>query len=309
MRKTRASIERLNLPSRDNHKLKPSPLRFRDGGQWRIEIPSCEGPRVFREVIDAAEDWGVPVHRISQGSGIMLLPDKEIREMVNIGAEQRIEVCLFVGPRATFETGGQAASPAGKVIGLQHRGADQLVYAVEDVRHACGLGIRSVLVADVGLIWILGEMKKKGELPKNLVLKSSVTLPAPNPATGRIYERLGINTLNISTDLTPAQIGAIRQAVKVPIDIYIEVPDNFGGFVRYYEMSTIVEVASPVYLKFGLRNAPDIYPSGGHVEQTAVILARERVRRARIALDMLARYAPKATMSPLGSKDLGIPEV
>ena len=97
--------------------------------------------------------------------------------------------------------------------------------------------------------------------------------------------------------------------MKVPIDIYIEVPDNFGGFVRYYEMPTIVEVAAPLYLKFGLRNAPDIYPSGGHMEQTAINLARERVRRARIALDMLARYAPKAKMSPLGSKDLGIPEV
>ena len=309
MRKTRASLERLNLPARDNHTLKPSPLRFPDGGQWRIEIPSCEAPRVFREVIDAADDWGVPVHRISQGSGITLLVDKEIREMVRIRADKRIEVCLFVGPRATFETEAQTASTAGKVIGLQHRGADQLVYAVEDVRHACDLGIRSVLVADVGLIWILGEMKKKGELPKNLVLKSSVTLPAPNPATGRIYERLGINTLNISTDLTPAQIGAIRQAVKIPFDIYIEVPDNFGGFVRYYEMPTIVEVAAPLYLKFGLRNAPDIYPSGGHMEQTAINLARERVRRARIALDILARYAPKAKMSPLGSKDLGIPEV
>ena len=251
----------------------------------------------------------MPVHRISQGSGITLLVDKEIREMVRIGADKRIEVCLFVGPRATFETEAQTPSTAGKVIGLQHRGADQLVYAVEDVRHACDLGIRSVLVADVGLIWILGEMKKKGELPKNLVLKSSVTLPAPNPATGRIYERLGINTLNISTDLTPAQIGAIRQAVKIPIDIYIEVPDNFGGFVRYYEMPTIVEVAAPLYLKFGLRNAPDIYPSGGHMEQTAINLARERVRRARIALDILARYAPKAKMSPLGSKDFGIPEV
>lgn len=309
MRKTRASLERLNLPSQDNYKLKPSPLRFRDGGQWRIEIPSCEGPRVFREVIDASEDWGVPIHRISQGSGITLLPDKEIREMANIGAEHGIEVCLFVGPRATFETGAQTVSTAGKVIGLQHRGADQLVYAVEDVKHACDLGIRSVLVADVGLIWILAEMKKKGELPKRLILKSSVTLPAPNPATGRIYERLGINTLNVSTDLSPAQIGAIRQAVKVPIDIYIEVPDNFGGFVRYFEMPKIVEVASPIYLKFGLRNAPDIYPSGGHIEQTAINLARERVRRARIALDILTRYAPKATMSPLGSRDLGIPEI
>ena len=62
------------------------------------------------------------------------------------------------------------------MIGLQHRGADQLVYAIEDVRRACDLGIRSVLPADLGLIWVLNEMKKKGELPKNLVIKSSVTL-------------------------------------------------------------------------------------------------------------------------------------
>ena len=309
MKRNRQPWEKLQLPSRDNHELKPSSLRFRDGGQWRFEIPSCEGPRVFREVIAAAQDWAVPVHRISQGSGITLLVDKEIREMVRMGADQAIEVCLFVGPRATFETGAQTVSSAGKVIGLQHRGADQLAYAVDDVKHACDLGIRSVLVADIGLIWILAEMKKRAELPENLVLKSSVTLPAPNPATGKIFERLGVDTLNISTDLTPAQIGAIRQAVKVPIDLYIEVPDNFGGFVRYYEMPTIVEVAAPVYLKFGLRNAPDIYPSGTHIEPMAIHLARERVRRARIALDMLARRAPQAEMSPLGSKDLGIPEV
>jgi hypothetical protein len=37
-------------------------------------------------------------------------------------------------------------------------------------------------------------------------------------------------------------------------------------------------------------------------------MGRERVRRARIALDLLARYAPEAKMSPLGSADLGIPE-
>src|SRR5207253_10966684 len=112
-------------------------------------------------------------------------------EMAGIGKGERIEVCLFVGPRATFETGAQAASAAGKVIGLQHRGADQLVYAIEDVRRACDLGIRSVLPADLGLIWVLNEMKKKGELPKNLVIKSSVTLPAANPATARSVEVVG----------------------------------------------------------------------------------------------------------------------
>ena len=170
------------------------------------------------------------------------------------------------------------------------------------------MGIRSILHADLGLIWVLDEMKKKGELPRNLVIKSSVTLPAANPSTARIFERCGVTTMNIATDLSPAQIGAIRQAVDVPIDLYIEVPDNFGGFVRYYEMPQIIRVGAPVYFKFGLRNAPDIYPCGRHIEDLAVNMGRERVHRARIALDLLAQYAPEAKMSPLGSKDLGIPE-
>jgi hypothetical protein len=115
--------------------------------------------------------------------------------------------------------------------------------------------------------------------------------------------------MNIPTDLSPAQMGAIRQAVDIPIDIYIEVPDNFGGFVRYYEMPQIIQVAAPVYFKFGLRNSPDIYPSGLHLEDLAVKMARERLHRARIALDLLAEYGPEFKMSPLGSKDLGIPEI
>ena len=309
MTHTQQFLTKLGLASEDNHALEPRGKRFKDGGDYRFEIPSVEGPRVFREVLEAAKELEVPIHRISQGSGIMLLTDDEIREMARMGASQRIEVCLFVGPRAPFETGAQSVSTAGKVIGLQHRGADQLVYAVEDVRRACELGIRSVLPADLGLIWVLNEMKVAGELPKNLIIKSSVTLPAANPATAKLFEKAGVNTMNIPTDLTPAQIGSIRQTVDIPIDLYIEVPDNFGGFVRYYEIPQILRVAAPVYLKFGLRNAPDIYPCGKHIEDLAAKMGRERVHRARIALDLIKQYAPEAKMSPLGSDDLGIPEL
>ena len=308
MKKTQQFLAKLKLPAQDNHALEPSKKRFADGGQYRLEIPSVEGPRVFREVLKAAKEYKVPVHRVSQGSGVLLQTRDEVAEMARIGHDERIEVCLFVGPRAGFETGAQVTAAAGKVIGQQHRGADQLVYAIEDVRRACDLGIRSILPADLGLIWVLNEMKAKGELPKNLVIKSSVSLPAANPATAQIFERCGVTTMNIATDLSPAQIGAIRQAVDVPIDLYIEVPDNFGGFVRYYEMPQIIRVGAPVYFKFGLRNAPDIYPSGYHIEDLACRMAHERLRRARIALDLLAQYAPEAKMSPLGSKDLGIPE-
>lgn len=308
MRKTQQILADLELPAGDNHALERTAREFPNGGQYRIEIPSVEGPRAFRQVVDAARELRVPVHRISQGSGILLLTTDEIREMVRIGADERIEVCLFIGPRATFETGAQAHTPAGKVIGLQHRGADQLAYAVEDVRRAVDLGIRSVLPADLGLIWVINEMKRRGDLPANLVVKSSVTLPAANPATARVFETAGVSTLNIPTDLSAAQIGAIRQAVTIPIDMYVEVPDEFGGFVRYYEIPQLLRVGAPMYLKVGLRNAPNIYPSGLHLEATAVALARERVRRARIALDLMDRLDVDARMSALGASDLGIPE-
>jgi len=60
-----------------------------------------------------------------------------------------------------------------------------------------------------------------------------------------------------------------------------------------------VRVCAPIYLKFGLRNAPNIYPAGTHLEATAIALTRERVRRARIGYDMLKRLDPDAIMSPL----------
>src|SRR5512140_3648106 len=81
----------------------PSERRSPDGAHYRIEIPSVEGPATLRAVLEQADRLGVTVHRISQGSGMMLLTADEIREMAAIGADHRIEVCLFVGPRAPWE--------------------------------------------------------------------------------------------------------------------------------------------------------------------------------------------------------------
>jgi hypothetical protein len=112
---------------------------------------------------------------------------------------------------------------------------------------------------------------------------------------------------NVPTDLSLPHLAAIRQAVTLPLDIYVEAPDDFGGFVRYYEAPEMVRVAAPIYVKLGVRNAPNIYPSGAHVEPAAIALARERVHRAAIALDLLRRYAPEARTSERGARDLGLP--
>jgi hypothetical protein len=307
MQDTRDFLSSLGLPRGDAYDLPTSPKRFPDGAQYRVEIPSVEGPRALAVVLEEGERQRVLIQRVSQGSGIMLLNDAEIREMAVLGHDAGIEVSLFVGPRAAWETSAQAVASAGKNLGARHRGMDQVIYAVEDIRRACGLGIRSVLVADEGLLWLASEMKRAGKLPADLVLKVSVQMGSANPISVRWMEQLGAGTYNVPTDLTLPQMAAIRQAVSLPLDVYVEAPDDFGGFIRHYEVPEMVRVAAPMYVKLGLRNAPNIYPSGMHVENTVVALVRERVHRAGIALEMIRRYYPDAVTSPRGASDLGIP--
>ncbi len=299
MSKASELLTRAGLPGRDAYDLPTSAKRFADGGQYRIEIPSTEGPKAMEAVLQSAAAESVTVHRVSQGSGIMLQTDDEIREMVRLGREHGVEVCLFVGPRANWDIGVQAASTAGRVVGSSLRGADQLAFGIDDVLHGVALGINSILVADLGQLMILGRMKKSGDLPADFVLKTSVTLAAPNPAAARLFEDLGATSLNLPVDLTLPQIAAVRQAVDVPIDFYIESPDDFGGGVRYYEIPEMVRVAAPIYLKYGVRNSPPLYPAGRHLEGTILALSRERVRRAAIGMGILRRYAPDAVASPL----------
>jgi hypothetical protein len=305
----RALVERHGLPASDGHDRPASERRFPDAGQYRVEIPSVEGPVALRAVLEAADTFGVPVHRISQGSGIGLLRDEEIAEMVAIGAERRIEVCPFVGPRAPWEGTAAALTPDGRVVGWRHMGMDQLAYAFSDVERACALGIRSVLLADEGLIWLVGRARADGQLPADLVIKGSALLGLANPVGVRMLAEAGLDTANISSDTSVARLAAMRAVLDIPIDLYIEGPDGLGGFIRHHEIGELVRVGAPIYLKFGLRNAPNIYPSGLHLEAAAVSTGRERVRRAAIGLEHLQRAYPDAVMSPLGADDLGIPVV
>lgn len=264
-----------------------SSARFPEGAAWRVEIPSCEGPRVMEAVLDEATQRGVPVHRVSQGSGVMMLTDSEITRMVKLGREHDVEVCLFLGPRGAWDTGGQAKVSA--AVGSVARGRRAVAGSLADALRAVELGVTSLLVGDLGVLTLLGRLKQDGRLPADLGLKTSVMMPLTNAPTAVAYERAGATSLNVSTDLDPVTLGEIRTATTAPLDIYVEVPDDQGGSVRFYDVPEVVRVAAPVYLKMGVRNAPNIYPAGGHLAATAEALGRERVRRAELVLALLAR--------------------
>ncbi|HTE34343.1 MAG TPA: U32 family peptidase [Chryseolinea sp.] len=307
MTESKQFLESLGFPGGDLYSLPDSSKRFPDGAQFRVELPSVEGVSALEATLEEIDRTGLLVHRLSQGSGIMLLLDDEIRRMGMLCAKSQLELSLFVGPRGTWDISALPFTAAGKAQGIRHEGADQLVYAMEDLKRAAGLGIRGALIGDEGLLLLSKQMKKAGILPSDFVIKCSVQMMASNPVSIRIMQDLGADTYNIPTALTLPKLAAIRQAVDIPLDIYVEVPDNFGGFIRLYEIPEFIRILSPVYIKFGLRNHADVYPSGKQWESTNISLCKERVHRALIGWELIRRYCPHAKTSAPGAEGLGVP--
>lgn len=273
---------------------------FPDGGRYRIEIPSVEGPEVLDAVFEEAARAGVTIHRVSQGSGVAMLSDSEISRMVEATRSEQVELCLFLGPRGTWDIGGGTRTPSGG-SGARVRGAAQVGYSLDDARRAADLGVGCLLVADEGVLWELHLAREDGRLPAELTLKFSALSGPANPSSLRVIERLGADSVNIPGDLPVADLVAMREASRVPLDLYIESPDALGGFIRQHEAPEFIDRVGRLYVKFGLRNAPEMYPSGLHTRALTLAAARERVRRAALLLEDLERRGYTRLMSPKGA--------
>lgn len=286
---------------------KASGRAFPDGADFRIEIPSVEGPEVLEAVIAAAKTNGVTVNRVSQGSGAMLLTQRELSDMAAMGVEEGIEICLFVGPREGFDVGNQSRAVDGASISGQIRGSRQLRYAVDDIMRSLECGVRSFLIADSGLLEIVATMQKNGEIPANVVWKVSVMMAPSNIPTFLQLERMGASTVNVPSDMALPHLSELRSCSSVPIDLYVEAPDSMGGVVRGNEVGEIVAIAAPIYVKYGLRNARNLYPSGEHLRAEATAIAREKVHRAAVSMEWLQRSHPHLQQSKPWATGLGIP--
>lgn len=285
-----------------------SSARFPDGADYRIEIPSVEGPKVLAAVIKEAMHYGLTINRVSQGSGAMLHTEAELREMSKIAADNGIEVSLFIGPREEWGVNAMSRSAEAAALGGSVRGMRQLRYAVEDALRAIECGIRGLLIADLGLLQVLNEARIAGKIPANVVFKVSVMKAPSNPATLKLLESIGGDTFNLPTDLTLNELYEMRSVTKLPLDLYLEAPDNLGGVVRGNEVADLVAASSPLYVKFGLRNSRSLYPSGLHLENEAIVIAREKVRRATISMEWLKRDPRNFVQSQAGAEGLGIPQ-
>ena len=275
---------------------------FEDGGQFRFEVPGIQSPKTMKTLLDEAQNQNIVIHRVTQTKGIMLLSDEEIIEMVDLAKEYGCELFLSVGPRATYDTSATVHTKEGSRIGYRLRGYDNLLYAIEDVKRAASFGVRGILLYDEGLLYVLNQMRLDGELPKNFHFKISAHAGHGNPASAKLLESIGLDSLNPVRDLQIPMLASIRNAIDIPIDLHTENPKSTGGFIRHYEVPKFIEVASPVYLKTGGSVAAN------HNWDTTEKEAIARIKQVKLVERMIKRYAPNAIMSPKDSNDLAIPE-
>lgn len=279
-----------------------SEKRFADGGQYRFEVPGIQSPGTMKALLDEADKNDLFIHRVTQTKGIMMLSDDEISEMVSLAKEYGCELFLAVGPRATYDTSATAHTEEGSRIGYRLRGYDNLVYAIEDVKRACRLGVRGILLYDEGLLWVLNQMREDGEIPQNVHFKLSAHAGHSNPASAKMLQKNGLNSLNPVRDLQIPMIATIRHACDMSLDLHTENPKSTGGFIRHYEVPDFIRVASPVYLKTGGSVAAN------HNWDTTEKQAIARVKQVKLVKRMIDEYCPEAIASPDRSGDLAIPE-
>src|SRR3954466_13751520 len=100
---TVAFLQSIGLPGSDIHDPPESTKPFPDGAHVRIEIPSTEGPACLEAVLEEALRLDVPIHRVSQGSGVLMLTDAELGAMARMAVDAVCEVSLFARPNAGWD--------------------------------------------------------------------------------------------------------------------------------------------------------------------------------------------------------------
>src|SRR4029079_15835990 len=98
MDEKRDFLRSIGLPGGDLHELPDSEKRFPDGAQYRVEIPSTEGPRCLEAVLEESERLDVTVHRVSQGSGVFLQTDAELDEVAAAAGAAPRQSALLAPP-------------------------------------------------------------------------------------------------------------------------------------------------------------------------------------------------------------------
>ena len=301
---TRKALKKLGLPEGDAFDMPSSDKRFPDGAHFRIECPTVNSSETVKALLDRSTEMGVTINRITETFGIFRHTAEEIKAYCKLCHDYGCELLLSTGPRATYDTGATVLSPQGVRVSYRLRGQEQLCRAIEDIKRGYEYGCLGFLVYDEGMLWVVNEMRKNGDLPKEIIFKTSAHLGHCNPASVKLLKDLGADSINPIRDLQIPMHAAIRQALgDTPLDIHTDNPPGSGGFIRTFEAPEIVRVAAPLHCKTGNSVI------GGHGEMTGATDGKRMAEQAAIIVEIIKRYYPEFKQSGKNASDMRIPKV
>ena len=233
--------------------------------------------------------------------------DAEVGLLATVHDHARVDTVGFVVFEDVFLFLGDVVFHQGVLlVFLQHLGrtvADSVHVDVDGARDAAATRLRHAAPVGEGRRYHgIGGYGGDGEIPGNVHFKLSAHAGHSNPASAKMLEQNGLDSLNPVRDLQIPMIASIRNATCMSLDLHTENPKSTGGFIRHYEVPDFIRVAAPVYLKTGGSVAAN------HNWDTTESEARARIKQVILVKRMIDEYYPDAIASPDKSDDLAVPE-
>jgi hypothetical protein len=293
-----AILEAQGYLAADDYALTTSPKRFPDGASYRLEISGVERMSTMTAMLDEAAAHDVFIHRaVAFGGGATLLSKSELTDVSDAAQENGIDLVAVPGPRTGWDLGRQALSTEGQSGGRRVRGLDNVRYLLDDYLRIFSTGIRGVLVWDEGVLDILNRARAAGDIPADARFKVSVYTGHANPASIKVLQDLGADSLNPVGDLSRPMLAAIRRNVDLPLDVWAITFESFGGMNRLYEAGDIARVAGPVYFKVEPGESERVMYNDSIDPAFHEGLVRHKVRHCAILNELVAAHSPGISVS------------
>lgn len=287
----------------DDIKPKPSGEKFTSGGSYGVEVPVINSLHILEKTIQILRGEGVYVTRFNETHGAFLLCDNEIREMLELCAEEGYGMIFGLGSRPEYDRRATFyRSSFGLEQARQINNHDALRANVADALRLASLGCRGLIVYDLGVLRVLHAMRSEGELPSDMIFKVSSHCMVSNSMLAEIHVENGANCLTVTHDVGLPILEYMRKvSSKASLDVPLDVYRDKGGFIRFHEVAEIVQVAAPVFLKIGASTQSNPYDS--FKEATIA----KKVSRVKRALEMLNEVLPDAERVNSEDPLVGIP--
>lgn len=278
-------LETHGYPSSDHVPLQKSKKTYTNGSRYGIEIPIVNNLDVLEKTIKWLEHFKLQCDRVNETRGAFLLPESEIKDMLQLCREKNIGITFSLSPRPEYDT--RSSFYFGK-FGMEQcrklNNLDAVAASIDEALRLADLGCRGLVVYDPGVLSLLNEMRQEGTLPDNMYFIGSSHMMTANPFIAKSLSAMGANSLVVIHDASLVNLQGMRQLCPdVILDVPIDVYKDKGGYIRYNEVAEIVQIASPVVLKLGTSAQANPY------DRLSDDIVKNRVRKVFVAIDHIKR--------------------